>query len=150
MIILHEIHLQTNFNVIIGVGIWPPNGDASSTDIHSQKFDYGSRCENMAWNHFADWNWNVNSKVLICTKCAKILNVYVPKRNRLGLRLFIWISFNPSMAKRWHPLWSMGWHYLSIPKFQWCSTEKNNFEMPPEWRLFCLVTKMSCCIMCWS
>ena len=30
----------------------------------------------------------------------------------------------PSMDKWLHPLWSVGWNYLSIPKLQWCNQDK--------------------------
>ena len=36
----------------------------------------------------------------------------------LGPLLLTWINFNPSMGKWFHPLWSVRWNYLPIPKLQ--------------------------------
>ena len=36
--------------------------------------------------------------------------------SHLGPLLLTWFSFTPSMDKWLHPLWRVGWNYLSIPK----------------------------------
>ena len=69
----------------------------------------------------------------IRTKCAKTLYVYIPKLNRLGLILFIWISFNPSMDGKTVTL-------LILPKFQWCSPE-SFFKCPQNGGYFVLWQK---------
>ena len=33
--------------------------------------------------------------------------------------LLTWFNFNPSKDKYLHPLYTVGWNYLSIPKLQW-------------------------------
>ena len=33
--------------------------------------------------------------------------------------LLTWFNVNPSMDKQLHPLQTVGWKYLSIPKLQW-------------------------------
>ena len=39
-----------------------------------------------------------------------------------GALLLTWFNFNPSMAKQLHPIWCVGWIYLSIPKLQLCNS----------------------------
>ena len=36
-------------------------------------------------------------------------------------RLSLWINFNPSMDKQFHPSWNVGWNYSSNPKLQRCN-----------------------------
>ena len=47
-----------------------------------------------------------------------IVRIFV---NVLGPLLLIGINFNPSMDKLFHPLWSVWWNYVSIPKLQRCN-----------------------------
>ena len=47
--------------------------------------------------------------------------ICVSEWGSLGPLLLTWINFNPGMNKFLHSLWSVGWSYLSIPKFQRCN-----------------------------
>ena len=58
--------------------------------------------------------WN-NMHILWMDKCMLFIIIC------LGPLLLTWFNFNPSMDKQLHPLWSVGWNYLSIPKLQRCN-----------------------------
>ena len=57
----------------------------------------------------------------VCYK-YKVLYVFPSSTTEIpGGPLLTWFNFNPSVDKYLHPLWSVGWNYLPIPKRQQCN-----------------------------
>ena len=51
-----------------------------------------------------------------------LLDSQVIKHFLQGPLLLTWISFNPSRDEQFYPLYTVGWNYSTIPKFQRCET----------------------------
>ena len=61
--------------------------------------------------------WKGEELFFICTCITWFVSSWMVLCNFGGL-LLIWFHFDPNMDNGLHTLWSVGWSYLSISKFQ--------------------------------
>ena len=68
-------------------------------------------------SHFLILRWHETWKFFLVQDKNLFIHVIICVSPQRPL-LLAWINFNSSTDKWLHPLWSVGWNYLSIPKLQ--------------------------------